>query len=160
MTGRRICRVQFARRRLRGRNRWWVGQRIRTDSRNRSYRPGDNQHRRTTFSSRDPFLRFHPTERMLRLHFSTSDEATLSIMRQKSEVGAERFAQTTSGDEPDRQKSCNEGGISPFNLRKRVAIDDESRSVPRIKSWEKWHGRKKKRPGAGCVAGTTGWPQR
>jgi hypothetical protein len=62
-----------------------------------------------------------------------------------------------AGDEPGREKSCNAGGVSPFNLTKRAAIGDESRSAPRINREGKWDGRKKRRPGAGCVVVTTGW---
>jgi hypothetical protein len=63
-------------------------------------------------------------------------------------------------EDPGLEKSCNIGGISPFNLRKRATISDESRSAPGINREGKWDGRKKRWPGAGCVAGTMGWRRR
>ena len=68
---------------------------------------------------------------------------------------------TTPSRRTGRQKSCNGGGISPFNLMKRAAIGDESRLAQRMNGrGEKWDGRKKRRQSAGCVAGTTGWRRR
>src|SRR5439155_7736428 len=62
--GYHIFRARSARPRLRDRSRGWAARRIRTDTRSRSYRPADNQHRRTIFSS--GFLSFvSATERVL-----------------------------------------------------------------------------------------------